>query len=106
MKIISALKFGSTLILSSLLSCESKNDSSESRVDLRGTWQLVSGTIIEKGDTTFTDYTKVHRMIKIINKTHFAFLNHDTVKGKDSTALFVAGGGRYDLVRDQYTEHL
>jgi hypothetical protein len=73
---------------------------------LQGTWQLVSGTIIEKGDTTTTDYTKGRQMIKVINPTHFAFLNHDLTHGKDSTALFVAGGGTYELKDNQYTEHL
>ncbi len=89
-----------------LVSCNDKSEKRERAVDLEGTWQLVSGTLIEKGDTTFTDYTKAHPMIKIINKTHFAFLNHDLTKGKDSTALFVAGVGRYELNGDQYTEHL
>src|SRR5882762_5569390 len=88
-----------------LLSCEKQRERKEA-VDLEGTWQLVSGTIIEKGDTTFTDYTRGNSMVKIINKSHFAFLNHDIAGGKDSTALFVAGGGRYDLKEDQYTEHL
>ncbi len=94
------------LIVFLLISCGQKKNSKKTPVDLQGTWQLVSGTVIEKGDTTFTDYTKVHRMIKIINVTHFAFLSHDLTKGKDSTALFVAGGGRYELTGDQYVEHL
>ena len=89
-----------------ILQCCKGKPAEQSSIDLQGTWQLISGTIIEKGDTTFTDYTKVHRMIKVINKTHFSFLNHDLTKGKDSTALFIAGGGQYDLVGDQYTEHL
>ena len=98
---------GATILLIALSSC----DNSKSRVDqaaaeLEGTWQMISGTIIEKKDTTVTDYTKRHQMIKIINQTHFSFLNHDLTKGKDSTALFVAGGGRYELKGDQYTEHL
>lgn len=46
-------------------------------------------------------------MIKVINGSHFAFLNHDVNKGKDSLAAqFVAGGGKYELKGDQYTEHL
>lgn len=73
---------------------------------LEGTWKLVSGMLIEKGDTTLTDYTKDRSMIKILNASHFAFLNHDLQKGKDSTALFVAGGGTYKLEGDQYTENL
>jgi hypothetical protein len=88
-----------------LFSCEKQREGKES-IDLEGTWQLVSGTIIEKSDTTITDYTGANSMIKIINKSHFAFLNHDIAKGKDSTALFVAGGGRYELKENQYTEHL
>jgi hypothetical protein len=73
---------------------------------LDGTWKLITGTLIEKGDTTFTDYTKHQSMIKVINDSHFAFLNHDVNKGKDSTAVFVAGGGVYTLDGDQYTEYL
>jgi Lipocalin-like domain len=73
---------------------------------IEGTWQLISGTIVENGDTTVTDYTRDQRMIKIINATHFSFLNHDLSKGKDSSAVFAAGGGRYTLSGDQYTEHL
>jgi hypothetical protein len=74
--------------------------------ELEGTWKLISGTIIQGKDTTVTDYTKDQRMIKIINKSHFAFLNHDLHKGKDSTAAFTAGGGVYTLNGDQYTEYL
>jgi hypothetical protein len=74
--------------------------------DLGGTWKLISGTLIEKGDTIITDYTGDHPFIKIINDSHFAFLNHDVNKGKGADSLFVAGGGRYELHGDQYTEHL
>jgi uncharacterized protein YfeS len=44
---------------------------------LNGTWQLISGTIITKGISSVTDYTKGQQMIKIINDSHFAFLSHD-----------------------------
>jgi hypothetical protein len=71
---------------------------------LNGSWQLVSGTTITKGDTTFTDYTKNQSMIKIINDTHFAFLKHSLKQ--DTTNNFDAGGGRYTLTGDKYTEHL
>ncbi|GGN04643.1 hypothetical protein GCM10010967_44540 [Dyadobacter beijingensis] len=73
---------------------------------LQGTWKLLSGTLIEKGDTTVTDYTKGVSFIKIINESHFAFLNHDLNKGKDSTASFSAGGGTYTLKDSAYTEKL
>ena len=96
------------LILSTLLfSCQKSEQHEVQNINpLEGTWQLISGTLIEKNDTTVTDYTKGRSMIKVINNTHFAFLNHDLNKGKDSTAAFVAGGGPYELVDDQYTEYL
>lgn len=72
---------------------------------IAGTWQLVTGTLIEKGDTTVTDYTGRISFIKIINNTHFAFLQHDRIKGKDS-AVFASGGGPYSLNDSSYTEHL
>ena len=90
-----------------MLSCQQNEAANADRIQLDGTWQLISGTFIENGDTTETDYTRDIQMIKIINDSHFAFLNHDLNKGKDSLAAqFVAGGGRYELNGDQYTEHL
>lgn len=73
---------------------------------LEGTWKLLSGTLIEKGDTSITDYTRGVSFIKLINATHFAFLQHDLNQGRDSGAVFIAGGGRYSLEGDSYTEHL
>jgi hypothetical protein len=90
-----------------LLACDpSKNTDTHTAKSLEGTWQLISGTLIEGSDTAVTDYTRNQNMIKIITPTHFAFLNHDLVKGKDSTAVFAAGGGTYILEGDQYTEYL
>ena len=73
---------------------------------IEGTWKLISGTLIEKGDTSVTYYDKNVSFIKILNKTHFAFLQHDLKKGQDSSAIFVSGGGRYSLINNSYTEHL
>ena len=93
-----------------LLSCNEttqKDESKQSAVPIEGTWKLLTGTLIEKGNSTVTDYTKNLQFIKIINKTHFAFFNHDLNKGKDSaTAVFSSGGGRYSLTDSSYTEHL
>ena len=100
--------FGLILIAAILLSCNSSTTSEApvtAKPALEGTWELFSGTLIEKGDTVHTDYTKDQRMIKIINSTHFAFLRHDLNKGKD-TAIYSAGGGSYTLSGDQYTEKL
>ena len=71
-----------------------------------GTWKLITGTTIKGVDTLVTDYTKDQEMIKIINKTHFAFLRHDLKNGKGDKPVFVAGGGKYTLDGNKYIEHL
>lgn len=98
-----------TVILSAtiLLSCRAENRQNASgpiTPPVSGTWKLLTGTLIEKGDTTLTDYTKDLSFIKIINDSHFAFLQHNPDK-KDS-ARFVAGGGSYSFIDSSYTEHL
>ncbi len=78
----------------------------QSHSDLQGTWQLVSSAKIEKGQTINDDWSG-KKMIKILNATHFSFLNHDANGGKDSTtASFVAGGGTYTHEGDRYTEQV
>ncbi|MEP7109894.1 MAG: hypothetical protein ABI760_18000 [Ferruginibacter sp.] len=90
-----------------LCGCTTNNQApQQSGLPIAGTWQLISGSTIEKGDTTVTNYTRGLSFIKIINDTHFAFLKHDLKKGKDSTAAFSSGGGSYMLKDNQYTEHL
>ncbi|MES2796897.1 MAG: hypothetical protein V4683_13080 [Bacteroidota bacterium] len=101
------IQVGIILIAATLLACSEKTENNEEKkLPIVGTWQLISGTLIEKGDTTVTDYTQKISFIKIINDTHFAFLQHDLNKGKDSTAAFSAGGGSYSLKDSTYLEHL
>ena len=106
------MKLTIACVLASLMitSCGSKKQTAtatQQALPIEGTWKLLSGTLIEKGDTTVTDYTQKLSFIKIINASHFAFLNHDLNKGKDTaTAAFVAGGGHYTLKDSLYTEHL
>src|SRR5688572_32733767 len=104
------IKIGFVLIATTLMSCVGKMEdkvSKSSQIPVAGTWRLISGTLIEKGDTVVTDYTKNISFIKIINDTHFAFLHHDLNKGKDSAAaVFSSGGGTYSLKDSVYTEHL
>ena len=103
------IKIVCLLLMVTIGSCDNVKNVTEQKENgnpLEGTWKLISGTIIEKGDTIITDYTGNQSMIKIINKTHFAFLNHDLKIRKDSTSVFVAGGGVYTLEGDQYTEYL
>ncbi|MBL7697815.1 MAG: lipocalin-like domain-containing protein [Chitinophagaceae bacterium] len=92
------------------MACNSRTADAESQqpsVPILGTWELISGTTIQNGDTSYTDYRKTQKMIKVINETHFAFLKHDLNKGKDSlSAVFDSGAGPYTLSGNQYTEHL
>jgi hypothetical protein len=99
------LLFASVFVLGCQAPASSPNNTAEP-LPLVGTWQLLQGTTIENGDTTVTDYTKNLSFIKIINDTHFAFLQHDLTKGKDSATVFVAGGGTYTLQDSTYTENL
>ena len=104
------MKFALQIVVISFFACMAKTGKTLSNSPtnpLFGTWQLVSGTIIEKGDTSVTNYTNNKTsFLKIINNTHFAYLKHDLNKGKDSTAVFVSGGGSYSLKDSSYKEHL
>ena len=86
-----------------LISCQSKK---EENLPIQGTWKLFSAILIEKGDTSIIDYSKKVSFIKIINESHFAFLNHDLNNGKDSTASYSSGGGKYEIKGNKYIEHL
>ncbi|WP_316750655.1 hypothetical protein [Pedobacter gandavensis] len=103
------LKIGLILLSSALipgLSLINTTNKHSEVLNIQGTWQLVSGVTIAKGKSTFTDYKKDMKQIKIINGTHFAFFNHDLKGGKDLKPVFVAGGGKYTLTGNDYTEHL
>lgn len=95
----------SIFIIVSLISCTTATKQYTPK-PIEGSWQLITGTLIEKGDTVVTDYTKNISFIKIINDTHFAFLQHDLNKSKDSTAVFASGGGKYTVNDSLYTEYL
>jgi hypothetical protein len=98
--------FFASLLICSCGHIQLKEDVTASRVPIIGTWKLLSGTLIEKGDTVVTDYTKNTSFIKIINDSHFAFLQHDLKKGRDTPAVFSSGAGSYSLNDSSYTEHL
>ncbi len=104
------MKIINTALLMSLLiaSCNAPSieNQSKSVKPILGTWKLLTGVLIEKGDTTTTDYTKDVSFIKIINDTHFAFIQHDLTKGKGAKPVFSAGGGSYTFSDNTYTERL
>ena len=91
------------LLLVISISCNDQQKEETRSISIQGTWKLLTGTLIEKGDTTITDYTKDRSFIKIINNSHFAFVHHTLRK---DTTDFSAGGGRYELKGNSYTEHL
>jgi hypothetical protein len=97
------------MFLGLLVSCESRQDSGKTSISdnpMTGTWELISGSTIQGKDTTFTDYTKNRKFIKIINGSHFSFVGHDLSKGKDTAAFYTSGAGTYTLSDSTYTEHL
>ena len=99
--------FTTVLFLVCMISCNEKSESNlkitTTGIPIQGTWKLLTGTIIEKGDTVVTDYTNGRSFIKIINDSHFSFLSHTLRK---DTTDFSAGGGSYTLDGNNYTEHL
>lgn len=99
-EILTIARIGIT-VLTGLSSCTTETK----KVPLVGTWELVSATTTEK-DSTYSTFNAGQKMIKVINDTHFAFLNHPASKTADSTQAFSAGGGRYTLTDSAYTEHL
>jgi len=90
------------------ISCDnkSKTESEAQALPIAGTWQLVSGSLTDNKGTVVTDYTKNQKAIKIVNDNHFCFLIHDLTKGKGPSPSFTAGGGKYTLAGDKYTEFL
>jgi hypothetical protein len=102
--------FALVIVATVLVSCDNKTNKNESTKEqplpIIGTWQLISGTTIQKKDTVVVDYSKNQKAIKIVNGTHFCFLIHDLNKGKGPAPSFTAGGGKYTLVGDKYTEFL
>jgi hypothetical protein len=94
------------IVLAACNGNNTKDMAQKTALPIEGTWKLISGTLIEKGDTTVTDYTKDISFIKIINDSHFAFLSHDLHHGKNADSSFSAGGGPYTLKDSLYTEHL
>lgn len=97
------------LVLGILFSCapdKPKNLKANSTSSISGTWQLIKVETIQGGETTIDHYTNGIKGIKMFNETHFSFFQHDLEQGKDSTALFVSGGGSYTLVDGSYNEYL
>jgi len=92
-------------LLFSCSNCEKECASATKENPHIGSWQLLSSDYIKK-DTTISNIVAGQTMIKIITPTHFAFFSHDTIKGVDSTAMYMSGGGTYRFKKDKYVENL
>lgn len=73
--------------------------------DIRGTWELIASQSIQEDKMEQVDLSG-KRMIKVINDSHFAFMNHDLPVEGDSLDYYVSGGGTYSLSGNQYRESL
>lgn len=89
------------IVILTITACNSNKQQNE----IEGTWRLISATATQK-DSTFSTFNPKTKMIKILNGSHFAFFNHDLNNGKDSSAVFFGGGGKYTLKDSVYTENL
>lgn len=81
-----------------LVSCAKKQESINK---IEGSWKLFYNEIKQGDSIQVRDLSKTD-FIKIINKTHFTFINQP----KDSTGSFYAGAGTYTLDKDNYSEVL
>jgi hypothetical protein len=94
----------SSIALTALCFTACKPTSEQPSNKLVGSWQLLSSVYIKK-DTIIHNDLPGTSMIKILNDTHFAFMQH-TMNRTDTTGIFGGGGGTYTLKDNQYTEHL
>jgi hypothetical protein len=87
-----------------LMACDSNKPSPSLHDNLQGSWQLLYAAHIKK-DTVIRNDPPGTKMIKILNDTHFAFMQH-TIDKNDTTGIYGSGGGTYTLKDSVYTEHL
>ncbi|MBL4643866.1 MAG: hypothetical protein JKY44_09785 [Flavobacteriaceae bacterium] len=87
-----------SLILISISACQQKETQKSSII---GSWKLFYNQIKEAGVVQIKDVSK-NDFIKIINETHFSFINQP----KDTLGDFYAGAGTYTFDGEKYTETL
>ncbi|GAA4844441.1 hypothetical protein [Algivirga pacifica] len=101
LRLITAL----TLFMATIACDVSKNTQQTDQVLLKGTWKLVSNTIIQ-GEEVKVHSLEDNEMIKMFNEDHFAFFNHSKGHIPDSVRFFTAGSGPYTLKGNTYEEKL
>jgi len=87
-----------SFILISISSCQQKEPKKPSII---GSWKLFYNQIEEAGTIQLKDVSKTD-FIKIINETHFSFINQP----KDTLGGFYSGAGTYTFDGEKYTETL
>ncbi len=103
------MKIAFVLIVTTLISCggNTKRDLSKlSQIPIVGTWQLITGTHIEKGDTVVTDTQKKYLSLKSSTILILLFCSMILVKGRILQLPFFTCGGSYSLNDSLYTENL
>lgn len=86
------------LMIIGINSCSNKEKNSDKII---GSWKLVYNQIKEGDSIQIKDLSKTD-FIKVINDTHFSFINQP----KDSTGSFYAGAGTYTFDGNYYIETL
>ncbi len=84
-----------------LISISSRQQKKAQNPSIIGSWKLFYNQIKEAGAVQIKDVSKTD-FIKIINETHFSFINQP----KDSLGDFYAGAGTYTFDGKKYTETL
>jgi len=86
------------LFLSGFLNVGAQEERREKRNQLIGTWRLVSTKYGETKEQT--DYPATSMRVKIINPTHFAWMEIQS----GSKKVISSAGGKYTLAGHDYTE--
>jgi hypothetical protein len=90
-----------SVLLSMLLLFCAAVSFAQNKMQLVGTWKLISGKAT-MGDSTFNYDDKTSDAIKIVTPTHFAVFSQNI----SDTAFEHAGAGTVEMDDKNYTEHL
>lgn len=90
-----------SVLLSMLLLFCAAISFAQNKMQLVGTWKLISGKMTQ-GDSTFPYDNKTSDAIKIVTPTHFAVFSQHV----PDTAFEHAGAGTVEMDGKNYTEHL
>jgi hypothetical protein len=83
------------------VSASSGEKSQKKMTSIEGTWELVSYKY-GSSSSGFIDVNDNVRRIKVINETHFIWVQYDTISGK----VVRSAGGTYTIKGDAYSEFL